>query len=209
MLNRPQIVPTDPEKALLWRIANVYHELLADVATRSSVPEAFLAALIANESGGRPEVKHFEPHVMLALTDVLLGKAQKYGSIAAHDLLPYIDPAGALGMQPSKIVNFPVMLGNLADLATSWGLTQIMGYEAVAYRNQFGKNSSVGDQITFTVTLLTAFARGAHLDLRNDFEELFDCWNTGRPHAATTDPQYIPRGIERMKMYSALLESAA
>jgi hypothetical protein len=206
MSNRPQVVPSDPEKALMWRIYNVYHTTLADFASRTSVPEAFLAALIANESGGRPERSRWERGVFVELAEVLLTVRAKYGSLGATDLLPYVDPAAALETQPSKIVNFQVMLQHLADLATSWGVTQIMGYHAIEFKNTFGKHSSVQDQIDMTVKLLAQFAQHYQLDLRNDFEEMFSCWNTGGTDPSkTTDPQYVPNGLARMRLYSELL----
>jgi len=51
---------------------------------------------------------------------------------------------------------------------------------------------------------LADFAARNTLDLTRDFSQLFDCWNTGRPHAPTADPQYIPNGLRRMELYKAL-----
>jgi len=40
--------------------------------------------------------------------------------------------------------------------------------------------------------------------LVDQFEELFRCWNTGRPYGKTYDPAYVETGLRRMTIYREL-----
>jgi len=51
------------------------------------VPESFFAALTANESGGKPDAKRFEPKVFANIAAVLVGEQAKYGSLDAAAIL--------------------------------------------------------------------------------------------------------------------------
>jgi hypothetical protein len=53
--------------------------------------------------------------------------------------------------------------------------------------------------------LLAEFAASYQLDLAREFEELFRCWNTGRPDGRTADPAYVANGLMRMEIYRALM----
>jgi len=192
------------ERELMTRIQKQYGPLLVSTQTASGVPAAFFAALIANETGGKPDATRFEPGVFTALAEVLLGRKAHYGSLGAQDLAPWVDPAaGQAGIQAAVAVT---VLKKLADLATSWGLTQIMGYEAVAFHliDGVAALASPVTSMARTTIMLKEFARRNNLDVSKNFPELFDCWNTGRPHAPTADPTYIPDGLARMALYHSL-----
>lgn len=194
---------------LMQSIQTNYGELLASVAATSSLPAAFFAALIANESGGDAHASRFEPAVFAALGEVLLGRKAAYGSIGQQDLLLFALPvevstAAQHGLSATGVTNlFTVALQRLASLAASWGLTQVMGYEAIAYRSDDGVAAlqSPVSELNITARMLADFARRFQLDLGKDFAQLFDCWNSGRPHAPTADPKYIPNGLARIAIY--------
>jgi hypothetical protein len=57
--------------------------------------------------------------------------------------------------------------------------------------------------------LLAEFAESYQLDLSREFEELFRCWNTGRPDGRTADPAYVENGLRRMEIYRGLMMQAA
>ena len=93
----------------------------------------------------------------------------------------------------------------LDSLATSHGLTQVMGYEAIAFHlDGVSRLQDPAGELSITLKMLTQFAERFALDLASNFSELFDCWNSGRPHAPTADPQYIPNGLARMQIYAGL-----
>jgi hypothetical protein len=178
----------------------------------SSIPAAFFAALVANESGGNADAKRFEPAVLVALWQVLLGRKAAYGSIGAQDLYLYIlpnenqivgDPAGAKTSGAISLI-VATAAARLDSLATSWGLIQIMGYEGIPFHTETATLQSPSVELAIGARMLSEFASRNGLDVTADFSELFDCWNTGRPHAQTADPQYIPNGLARMKIYEGL-----
>jgi hypothetical protein len=92
----------------------------------------------------------------------------------------------------------------LRELATSWGLTQIMGYHLV------GRKGTVRDLLEprfhfrLALELLAQFAERYQLDLAREFTEMFRCWNTGQPYGETFDPHYVEKGLRRMEIYRSI-----
>jgi hypothetical protein len=210
---------TDVE--LMQLIQAKYGAAIDAVCHASSVPAAFLAALVANESDGDANAKRFEPGVLAALWQVLLGRTAAYGSIGGQDLRVYLLPGEMAAPIALADVShaFGDSLERLDGLATSWGLTQIMGYEIFAFSAGVPSPAKLVDLTTpsgglaLTVKMLAQFAQRWDLDLGSDFGQLFDCWNTGRPHKSgaapdvpqpTADPDYIPKGLARMQIYQGL-----
>jgi hypothetical protein len=195
---------TDANTVLMTRIQAEWGAMITEVSKTSTVPPAFLAALVANETGGNPHETRFERGALAALWEVLLGRKEAYGSIRRDDLFDHI--SAAVGAQPP--ISSAGLLGPITGalrfvdgLATSWGLTQIMGYEAIVFGISFTdlQNPLIG--LRTSLKMVSQFASRDDLDVRRDFSQMFDCWNTGRPHAPTADPQYIPNGLARMKIY--------
>lgn len=196
------------EIELMQSIKTKYGAAIVAATSASSVPPAFLAALIANESGGMESAKRFEPGVLAALWQVLLGRKAAYGSIGAADLVQFLaGTAASLRAAQSLPAD---AFQRLDALATSWGLTQIMGYEVLnrailpLSASTLTPLASPEFSLNYTIKMLADFAQRWQLNMATDADRLFDCWNTGRPHAATADPEYIPRGLARMKIYEAL-----
>jgi len=189
-------------------------ELMQDIKTRfgatiaaacsvSSVPPAFIAALIANESGGNVNAKRFEHTVLAALWEVLLGRKAAYGSIARASLVGYVTGVSVPTVNVPS--NLPANAFQRVDaLATSWGLTQIMGYHALEFGVTIDALISPEDGLPIATKMLSGFARSFNLDVTKDFEELLRCWNGGHPTAQTFDPQYVPNGIARMALWNTL-----
>jgi hypothetical protein len=188
---------------LMQDIKTRFGATIAEACSVSSVPAAFLAALIANESGGNVNAKRFEHTVLAALWEVLLGRKAAYGSIARASLVGYV--AGV----PIPTINVPANLPANAfqrvdALATSWGLTQIMGYHALEFGVTIDALISPEDSLPVATKMLSGFARSFNLDVTKDFEELLRCWNGGHPTAQTFDPNYVPKGLARMALWSSL-----
>lgn len=200
----------DPNAQLMAEIRDQWGDEISQACQASSVQPAFLAALIANESGGIVDAKRFEPGVLHALWEVLLGRKATYGSISRNDLFLYALPGSVpaiSGDRASITVLFSTALERVDDLATSWGLTQVMGYHVLEVTSGLQTTSDLlipPKSLSYTLRLLAQFALRFDLDLSKDISELFDCWNTGEPHGQTADPQYTSRGLSRMAIYAAL-----
>jgi hypothetical protein len=199
------------------------------------MPE-FLAALTANESGGDPRAKRFEPGVYRRLKEVAAGHLAGYGGITKSLLDSEIAKAQSSASQaptagserppedqaetpggdgaerpkatPSTSSQGPSIAGFADDfirrLATSWGLTQIMGYHLIGRGEPIDRLLDPAFHYRVAVELLESFAARHHLDPRRDFEALFRCWNTGRPDGQTTDPAYAAKGLRRIELYRQL-----
>ena len=199
------------EQGLMSAIKTSWGPAIDAACKTSSLPPAFLAALIANESGGDKNATRFEPAVLGAFWSLLLGRTANYGSLRRDDVLAFLStPAAtaevsALGKLPGIVT---VTMLRLDGLATSQGLTQIMGYEALAFKlPDVAALEDPAVSLPLTVKMLAQFAERFALNLASDFENLFDCWNTGRPHAKTFDPEYVPRGLTRLRLYQSLAAS--
>jgi Transglycosylase SLT domain len=196
------------DQELMQSIKTKWGAAIAGACHASSVPESFLAALIANESGGNPDAKRFEKNVLAALWEVLLGRKANYGSIGRADILAAIHlsifATRQIAFDDAGLPSNPFV--TLDSLATSWGLVQIMGYEVIPFHLIAGVSAlqQPATELPVAIRMLTEFATTFHFDLGKDFGEMFDCWNTGRPHAPTFDPQYIPNGLHRKAIYEAL-----
>jgi len=200
------------ERALMERVHRDWGALLQEACKYSSIPLEFIAALIANESGGNPDARRFEPGVFKHLQAVRDGREPRYGSLRAEDLrTPRPDAAG------HRPALQPFSDDELRALATSWGLTQIMGYHCLSWERQPGDLLDPKFNLGLAVRLATHFIEAFQLDVRRDgggdYEGLFRCWNSGAPRddpkttrleGKTFDPHYAERGLARMAIYREL-----
>jgi hypothetical protein len=202
------IIQNKPDLELMQSLKTRFGTTIAAACSASSVPEAFMAALIANESGGNVNAKRFEHSVLAAIWEVLLGRKAAYGSLGRADLVAYV--TGIAGPSSGqRAVNAPNNLPGDAfqrvdALATSWGLTQIMGYHALEFGVTIDTLISPENGLEIATKLLAKFAISFRLDITRDFEQFFRCWNGGHPTAETFDPQYVANGLERMKLWKFL-----
>lgn len=168
---------------------------------------SFLAALVANETGGNPNATRFEKNVLASLWNVLLARVPHFGSIDRAAVLAYLGPS--LQQAPSGAYvtsDFFDTCTRFDSLATSYGLTQIMGYQILGKHKgaTIDTLKTPATSLAFTTLLLNDFAAEFQLNLLNDFADLFRCWNTGRPNGTTFDPAYVPNGLARKAIYEAL-----
>jgi hypothetical protein len=204
------------EVGLVLRVRAHCHVYLAEACRYSSLPLAFLAALVANESGGYGNAKRFEPAVYRHLKSLAAGQRSTY---SGHDRVSLQSEIAEMLHPKSAAYHAPFLnaLGEsqasdlaarqdeaLRELATSWGYTQIMGYHLV------GRPGTVLDLLEprfhfrFALELLADFAERYQLDVRREFAEMFRCWNTGAPYGITFDPAYVDKGLKRMEIYRGL-----
>ena len=214
----PAVASLSAERRLVQRVFDRCNETIEEACAKSAIPGEFLGALAANESGGYGTATRFEPAVYRHLAAVAQGQRPAYGSInlAALDgevaqLLPPDDAAvlHARYMTPGFAEIHSSEIGEATDaalreLATSWGYTQIMGYHMVGRAGGVRQLLDPHFHFRMAVWLLAEFALDYHLDVARDFAEMFCCWNTGRPHGRTFDPDYAAKGLRRMEIYRQL-----
>jgi hypothetical protein len=170
----------------MLRIRERWGALIAEACRYSSIPQEFLAALIANESGGDPSARRFEKSIYNKFQNVLRGYATSYANLSKGDLGALSDSA-------------------IRDLATSWGLTQIMGYHVARRPGGIALLQNPETHLKFALGLLAEFADRFQLNVTLEFIELFHCWNAGAPYKPTCDPRYAERGLARMEIYRELI----
>jgi hypothetical protein len=201
------------DQELMSRITSDWGAIIAQACHLSSVPPEFLAALTANESGGDPNATRFELSIYQRLRAVHEGRASQFWNITGNALadellemaLPYDDTpkADPDAMQVPIFGKLPEDVDDqdLRALATSWGLTQIMGYQMIGRRGTVATLLDPPEHYRIALELLAEFAQHCGLDVTAEFEQMFRCWNTGRPDGKTYDSAYVPNGLARMKLY--------
>jgi hypothetical protein len=207
----------DKDFNLMQAIADRWGATIAEAAHASSVPAGFLAALTANESAGRPQARRFEPAVYAHLQAVAEGKQAHYGSITAEkitaELYETIEEAAEAQfgwktqnfhfLHLENLREFPEK-ENLRDLATSWGLTQIMGYQVIGRQGTTTTLLNPYRHYFIACEILAEFAERYGLDVGAEFPELFRCWNTGRPDGKTFRSDYVSTGMKRLEIWETL-----
>jgi hypothetical protein len=164
---------------------------------------------------GNANAKRFEPVVAGDLAAVVSGQKAAFDvagsrrALGAADLAAYLAAPGGTDA-PGNLTH---IFQRLADLATSWGLTQIMGFHllmaGVSSPAEFALHvSDPSYQLAFTLQMLAFCAEQNQIDLampdRVAASDFFTWWNCGRINGKTFDPAYVPNGLERMRIYSAL-----
>jgi hypothetical protein len=184
-----------PDETLMAEIRTRYAAVIQAACDSSDIPPAFLAALIANESGGYATATRFEPSVLLALWEVLLGRKAAFGEIGATEIYGFL-------MADPPIFTFSLILKRLDSLATSYGLTQIMGYNVLGQRDPV-QLAVPSFNLTTAIRMLHGFMKEFGLIAHTPVlcEQLFRCWNTGRPDGKTADPDYVANGQARIAAY--------
>lgn len=192
------------EVAQMKQIHDTWSAQLAAAAGTTTVSEAFLAALVGGESGGDPTARRFEPGTFEHLLEVCMGKRAAFSPPGIHRPLGAVDLLGHIGTHPGSFVDG---LRAAADLATSFGLTQIMGWHLVELYHEQDLERIKTDpafQLEMTIELLVVFANKYDLNLALETEAIFTCWNTGEPDGHTYDPNYVANGQRRMAIYQQL-----
>ncbi len=160
----------------------------------SSVPTAFLAGLIGVEAGKdrrgrlREDATRFEAHVFNRLRQVRDGLRKSYNGISRRDLEQASD-------------------GAISNLATSFGLTQIMGWHMV--KNLRGSIADLRDpdkHLGYAVELLEITAK--RYLVAGDYESVLRIWNTGRPRGKTYHASYVPNALKVKAFYQELSAKA-
>jgi hypothetical protein len=160
--------------------------------TNSIVEESFLAGFIGVEAGIdragqiRPEATRFEPHVFRRLQAVRDGLLGAYNRITRTDLQNASDDA-------------------LRNLATSYGLSQIMGWHVIKnLRCSIADLRDPDKHLFYTVKLLT-LTGGIHLRSR-DYASVLRIWNTGSANGKTYHGDYVENALKVKAHYAQILK---
>jgi hypothetical protein len=189
------------EILLMHSIREKFFADIQEATEGTLISPDFLAALIANETGGNPTKKRFEKNVLCQLWEVLTGRRTAFGSISRLDLIAKV--IAEAQAQPQHA--WPgATISAIDSLATSWGLTQIMGYQSIALNFSVADLQIPGESLHQTQRMLAQFAAEFKLNPQADYAQLFHCWNTGRAAATTMDPAYTENGLARMQIYRDL-----
>lgn len=179
---------------LMGRIKRMCGDSIDAAIAGTPYPAAFLAALTANESGGDMAAQRFEASVFGQLAQVLTKRKPNFGAITPQMLL---DRINAEGDHVGAFVS-------IMDLATSYGPTQIMGYQALAGGFDLAELDQIGAHYRHAVNMLDDFARRFELATDAGMALFFHCWNAGSPTGRTFDPKYTSNGLSRMAIYQTL-----
>src|ERR1700690_2893602 len=191
----PETSTPPAELALMQRVKSVCGSWIDEAVAGTPYPAALLAALAANETGGDPTKSRFESNVFGQLCQVVTNGPPFFGSIERSVLL--------FGAQlPGGEAIHAILY--LRNLATSWGPTQIMGYQAIAGKYDLAELTSLNTHFHHTIEMLEGFRKSFHLLTADPWDPFFRCWNTGRPDGKTFDPAYTANGLARIQIYESL-----
>ncbi|MGH9356041.1 MAG: hypothetical protein ACRD10_07920 [Terriglobia bacterium] len=209
------------DRGLMLDLYERFDQLILAAVTNTDLPGSFLAALTANESGGKLNASFFEPKVYAHLRAVATGNSAVYGSIASATLIAAFEQnfgtkdgrfeAWLTGLQSeSEAVHIITRLedADLRALSTSWGLTQIMGYQVIGRKVMIGELLDPEVHYELATQIVHDFAQRFGLRPGRDWEPLFRCWNTGRPEGKTFDPEYVSKAQQRMTLYRSISQEA-
>jgi hypothetical protein len=183
------------ELAIVTRVRGLVKPVLDVFEPQSSVPESFWGALTINETGqwlihNLDVPARFEAGVYAGFQDVLAGKRISYE-----------------GFTQARLQNLGVTY--LRALSSSHGLTQVMGYNAVALKHQIAELDDPATHYHIAAELMAEFTEQFGLDPRKDFASMAQCWNGGHPGAHTVPPEYAENLMLRKAIWEALDLSSA
>ncbi len=169
---------------------------------------ALLAALVANESNAEREATRFEPGVFSRICLAALGKKEFQDPslsrpIEQQEWLREGDVAIDRYRTPGESYALTA-LKQWKKLATSWGYTQLMGWHALEWHVPLEEFMVTEHHFRYAIRLLDHGMAKYHLYHEADAGGLLRFWNTGTVHRPTYDPQYVPRGLERLRIYQQL-----
>lgn len=183
-------MPTNSQIRIARQIFDRFGSRLESVCKDSKVSPQFLAGLISNEAGKdkkgqiKENATRFEPHVFEALKDVRDGARRQYNYITRNELKDASDDA-------------------IRALATSYGLTQIMGWHVIrSLKCTVADLRNPEKHLHFAVKLLEITA-GKYLAAR-EYESALRIWNTGRPNGKTYHAHYVSNALAVMSVYADL-----
>lgn len=172
--------PRNEDDAIMLHLYFKLDKEISRATRGTDIPPAYIAAIISLESHppGNRNSERFEPYIFERLRE-LRDDNRAFGKIKREILLSMPD-------------------SRLRELATSYGLTQVMGYHCLDL------GCSISDlrgpyHLQWSVEYMVRHY-GAHARKR-DWEACFRIHNTGRPYGQTSRKDYADVGQLRMRYY--------
>lgn len=178
-------------KKLAKQIFDRFDGRIVEATNGSNVPPKFVAGLIGNEAGKDKQGKisetatRFEKHVFASLQAVRDGRRSTYSGIKRSQIQDSSDAA-------------------LRALATSYGITQIMGWHCINnLKCTIADLRNPDKHLFYTVRLLqlNGFPKNA---TKAEMDGEMRQWNTGRENGQTYHDNYVPNAIQVRAAYSEL-----
>lgn len=173
------------------QIYDRFGPLVREACAGSIVPEDFLGGFVGVEAGidhhGNisPDATRFEPGVYRHLIDVRDDREYSWSKITRGDLAGLSDDA-------------------IRNLATSWCLTQIMGWHMVHdLKGSIEDLRDIDKHLKYAVELLIVVGR--RYELAHDWTAVLHIWNSGSPTGKTYDPDYVPNALAVKAAYARLI----
>ncbi|EHQ07793.1 hypothetical protein [Leptonema illini] len=173
--------PRNQDDAVMLHIYHRLHPEIEAAVDGTEIPAAFLAALISLESHppGNRDSRRFEPKVYQRLLE-MKNQGRSFGRLPAERIRMLSD-------------------AELRELATSYGLTQIMGYHCLDLGCSIQDLSG-----EYHLLWSIAYMQRHYLSqiVKKDWEACFRIHNTGRAEGTTHRNDYAEKGLLRMQYYA-------
>jgi hypothetical protein len=170
----------DVDDAIMYHIYQSFHGHIQYATWGTEIPPEYLAALISLESypPGNWDSERFEQKVYERLLK-LKQNGTPFNSIPREKIISLTE-------------------SELRQLATSYGLTQIMGYHCLELGCSIEDLRS-SDHLLWSV----AYIRRHYLKYikQKQWEICFKMHNTGNPFGKTHNKDYVEKGLKRMEYY--------
>lgn len=182
---------TNAQRKLAQQIHSRFGARIADACQGTPVPPEFVAGLMANEAGKdrqgniKENATRFEPGVFRKLQQVRDGVRRSWSHIRQVDIKTSDDEA-------------------LRALATSYSLTQIMGWHCIHSLNcTVAQLRDPNQHLKYAVKLLQMNAADGDFQ-RKAYMGEFREWNTGSETGKTYHENYVANGLAVMEAYRQL-----
>lgn len=186
-----------PDEQLMADIRAKYGQFIDAAVKGTPFPASLLASLVANETGTNDAATRVEPAVLAQLAYLVTGRSARFGAILPAALVAWINPPGGNRQLEAIFLS-------LQNLATSWGPTQIMGYQALAGEFALSELTNLRTHFFHAMAMLEDFQKRFNIPFPTsgmDAGDYFRCWNAGSPTGKTFDPDYAQNGLTRMLLY--------
>lgn len=168
------------------------HTQIVTATTRTIVRDDFLAGLISVENAQlNPHASRYEAHVFRQLCNVRSNARfwnRTYNGVTQKQLRGMSDDA-------------------VANLARSWGLTQVMAYHTINnLRDESGNPITVAElrgsrHLHYAVQFMSRSDVAMRQLKNHDYPGVLRIWNTGSPTGKTHDAYYVQNALGVMKAY--------
>ncbi len=188
----------EAERRLMQAIFENCGRRIAKATCGDATRNALLAAIAANESGGRRRHYRFSFENYGRLLGLVEGDASSLNGLTRRQLEKRL-------RDPAPETESAALLKKLAGL---YGYTQIPGYYSIVWNAPLETLMEEETHFSFAAALLDQICRQFHLDPETQAAAIGRCWNSGHASRRASSALYSWRLVERMKLYRGIEESA-